>query len=365
MKKRFQLILAGLLLLTVSAVAQKPVISFPVKEYNFGQINEQDGKVTHVFEFTNTGNTTLVIQRVQASCGCTTPDWTKNPIEPGKKGTITATYDPQGRPGTFTKTVTVASNASNEMEVLTIKGVVIGRQQPQQQAATNSLPLQMGALKYSSKIIQINNVIKGKVQTRTLSIKNTSDADLKVDVANLPSYVTAIVTPSVLKAGQDGRIDFTFNSAKTATWGPMSEELFLVLNGKKILTDEYKVTMFSNIVEDFSKQTIEEKRNSPILEIKSPNVYLGEITKGQKVRGKIVLKNNGRNSLEIRRIVNNNIEVLVHPMVLSVKGGKTGELKIDINTKDSAKGEYKRIITMQTNDPQNSYVVFNLSWVVK
>lgn len=365
MKRRFQLLSAVLLLFTLSALAQKPVISFPVKEYNFGEINEQDGKVTHVFEFTNTGTTTLVIQRVQASCGCTTPDWSKNPIEPGKKGTITATYDPQGRPGTFTKTVTVASNASNEMEVLTIKGVVIGRQQPQQQQATNTLPLQMGALRYSSKIIQINNVIKGKVQTRTMSIKNTSDSEMKVEIANLPSYMTAVVTPSVLKAGQDGRIDFTFNSTKTTTWGPMNEELFLVINGKKILTDEYKVTMFSNIVEDFSKQSIDEKRNSPILEIKSPNIYLGEITKGQKVRGKIMLKNNGKNSLEIRRIVNNNVEVLIHPMVMSVKGGKTGELKVDINTNNSAKGEYKRIITMQTNDPQNSYVVFNLSWVVK
>jgi hypothetical protein len=69
--------------------------------------------------------------------------------------------------------------------------------------------------------------------------------------------------------------------------------------------------------------------------------------------------------LEIRRIVNNNAEILVHPSVLSVKGGKSGLLKVDVNTANLSKGEYKRIITIQTNDPQNSYMVFNLSWVVK
>lgn len=362
MKRKFGMLLAALFLVVVIAAAQKPVINFSVKEYDFGQINEQDGKVTHVFEFTNTGSSPLLIQRVQASCGCTTPDWTKTPIEPGKKGTVTATYNPQGRPGSFNKQITVYSNASNENEVLYIKGTV----NSQQQAASNELPLQMGGvLKYATKVVQMNNVTKGKSQTRSVAIKNTSNANLKVDVANLPSYVTAVVTPATIAAGQDGKIDFTLNSAKTNVWGPLNEDVFVTLNGKKVISDEYKLTLYSNVVEDFSKLSIDEKRNSPILEVKSPNIYLGEISKGQKVRGKISVKNNGKNALEIRRIVNNNADVYVHPSVLSIKGGKSGELKIDVNATNLSKGEYKRIVTIQTNDPQNSYMVFNLSWVVK
>ncbi|MDR3651632.1 MAG: DUF1573 domain-containing protein [Paludibacter sp.] len=111
--------------LPVVAMAQKPVISFDVKTHDFGKINEKDGKATFVFEFTNHGDAPLVISRVQASCGCTTPTWTKEPVEADKKGLITVTYNTAGRPGMFTKTITVYTNGTQEQVVLIIKGEVI------------------------------------------------------------------------------------------------------------------------------------------------------------------------------------------------------------------------------------------------
>lgn len=110
--------------LSVAAMAQKPVINFATKEFDFGKIKEVDGSVTHVFDFTNKGKAPLVVNRVQASCGCTTPTWTKEPIEATKKGAITVTYNTAGRPGVFTKTITVYSNDSVN-QVLIIKGEVI------------------------------------------------------------------------------------------------------------------------------------------------------------------------------------------------------------------------------------------------
>jgi hypothetical protein len=101
------------------------VITFETKTWDFGKIAEEDQKATYVFNFTNTGNTPLVVSRVHASCGCTTPTWTKEPIEPGKKGSVTVAYNPLGRPGVFTKTITVFTNASEENVTLLIKGEVI------------------------------------------------------------------------------------------------------------------------------------------------------------------------------------------------------------------------------------------------
>ena len=118
--KKYSLLLVGLMLTLVS-FSQKAVIDFEVKTYDFGKINEEDGKATYVFTFTNRGNSPLVLNRVQASCGCTTPTYTKEPIEPGKKGIITVTYNPAGRPGVFTKTITVYSNASEEQTSRRIK----------------------------------------------------------------------------------------------------------------------------------------------------------------------------------------------------------------------------------------------------
>ena len=122
--KKYSLLLVCLIF-TLVAMSQKPVINFGVKEHDFGKINEKDGNVTYKFEFTNKGKAPLVVSKVQASCGCTTPSWSKEPIEAGKKGAITVTYNTLGRPGVFTKTITVYSNDSIAQVVLIIKGEVI------------------------------------------------------------------------------------------------------------------------------------------------------------------------------------------------------------------------------------------------
>lgn len=104
-----------------------PVITFEKLLHDFGKIKEQDGTVTYSFKFTNTGNAPLVINRVHASCGCTTPTWTREPIMPGKTGTITAAYNPLNRPNAFLKTISVFTNADTKATVLSIKGDVIPR----------------------------------------------------------------------------------------------------------------------------------------------------------------------------------------------------------------------------------------------
>jgi hypothetical protein len=124
--KKFSMLFIGLVFSLVT-MAQRPVISFEKKSFDFSKIKEDDGKVTHVFDFTNTGKGPLVVSKVEASCGCTTPTWSKEPIEPGKKGSVTVTYNPAGRPGAFTKTITVYSNTFEEIERLTIQGEVLAK----------------------------------------------------------------------------------------------------------------------------------------------------------------------------------------------------------------------------------------------
>jgi hypothetical protein len=132
--KKYSILLVCLVFSFV-AMAQKPVINFEVKTHEFGKINEKDGPVTYVFEFVNKGDAPLVVSRVQASCGCTTPTWTKEPVEAGKKGVVTVTYNPAGRPGMFTKTITIYSNDTKEQAVLIIKGEVIPTAKPAENSA--------------------------------------------------------------------------------------------------------------------------------------------------------------------------------------------------------------------------------------
>ncbi|MEY2925508.1 MAG: hypothetical protein RLZZ337_2059 [Bacteroidota bacterium] len=108
--------------LTLSQEAQ-PKFTIEKTSHDFGTI-EEGVQATVTFTFKNTGNAPLVLNSVKASCGCTTPKWTKEPVAPGQEGTVTAIYNSQGRPGNFTKTITVTHNGEGGTEFLTIRGNV-------------------------------------------------------------------------------------------------------------------------------------------------------------------------------------------------------------------------------------------------
>ena len=117
--------LASLLLFFVlTSFSQKSNISFDEREHNFGDIEEKGGKVSHKFTFTNNGKNPLKILSVKPSCGCTTPDWTKDEIKPGNQGYIIAEYNPKGRPGVFRKSLSIVTN-DNQRALIFIKGKVI------------------------------------------------------------------------------------------------------------------------------------------------------------------------------------------------------------------------------------------------
>lgn len=110
------------------AQQNQAAISFEKETHDFGKIKEDGGKVEYRFMFTNTGSTPLIITKVQASCGCTSPSWTEKPVLPGQQGFVNAVFDPQNRPGNFNKSITVESNAVNQRVVLRIAGEVLPRE---------------------------------------------------------------------------------------------------------------------------------------------------------------------------------------------------------------------------------------------
>ena len=99
--------------------------TFNEHRYDFGVIKEAKGPVSHTFEFTNTGDKPLIIVDVTASCGCTRPEYSTRPINPGKKGKVKVTFSPIGRPGAFHKTIKVKTNGREKRATLVIVGTVI------------------------------------------------------------------------------------------------------------------------------------------------------------------------------------------------------------------------------------------------
>lgn len=99
------------------------VIKFEEENFDFGVVDEGP-KITHEFKFKNEGREPLVLSTVKASCGCTTPSWPTEPILPGQESSIVVTYNTKGRVGTFNKSVTINSNASEPITRIFIKGTV-------------------------------------------------------------------------------------------------------------------------------------------------------------------------------------------------------------------------------------------------
>lgn len=101
-------------------------MTFKYLEYDFGTVKDGD-VVRHDYEFTNTGTEPLIISDAKASCGCTVPQWPKEPIQPGGKGKIRVEFDSKGKPGPQSKRVTITANTTPSPIFLTIKGTVEGK----------------------------------------------------------------------------------------------------------------------------------------------------------------------------------------------------------------------------------------------
>ena len=122
--KKILLMTVMLLGCITMTMAQKPAeIKFDKLTHNFGTFSEKSPVVECTFTFTNVGETPLVVNQAVASCGCTVPEYTKTPIQPGAKGEIRVTYNGTGKiPGHFKKSITVRTNGAVEMTRLYIEG---------------------------------------------------------------------------------------------------------------------------------------------------------------------------------------------------------------------------------------------------
>ena len=172
--------------------------------FNFGSIKEAKGLASHVFTIRNTGDVPLVITRVTASCGCTRPEWTKEPIAVGASGILKVTYNPKGRPGPFYKTITIYSNAEKPRYNLAIKGNVI----PKPKVPTFVYPYAIGNLKLHTKEVLYNNLRQNETLGEKISIKNEGKTSLTVELGKLPHFLAADIRPTQLKPGEVGEITF-------------------------------------------------------------------------------------------------------------------------------------------------------------
>ncbi len=323
MKKSF--IILFLLCGALTLVAQQKVeIVFDETEYDFGNIREEDGKVSHVFNFRNQGAAPFTIKMVTASCGCTTPEWTKGPIPPKGSGSITVTYTAEGRPGPFNKGVTVIINIGNVL--------------------------------FRSTIVPFGMVQKGKTPERQLEIANGTNEPLKLVIA-APKHIV-VKAPALIKPDEETIITFKYLSNQTDKWAYVDDEVSVSVNDKPA----GKLNVRANIQEDFSKLSSKERMSAPIATLSAKKINLGKLKIGGKYSGKLAIKNSGINPLLIRSVVAESTYMKGSVSKSTLKSGKSTDIKIEIDATKLQPFTFYKTMEIITNDPTNPTITFVVEW---
>lgn len=349
------LLFISITLLGVKAFSQ-PLIQLSKTEHDFGTFKEEAGRQTFAFNVTNTGNAPLVIQNIVASCGCTTPEWTRTPIPAGGKGTITAIYDPVNRPGQFSKTLSVYTNSKPQIVVLVIKGEVI----PHEKTVEELFTFPVGTVRFESNHLAFTSVKKAEKKIRVMQLINTSSAPVKVEFEQLPAHLVIKANPETLKPGQKGIVEGTYDATKNQGWGNVSDMVKIKLNGVPQENVYYYVS--ANLVEDFSSLSKEDIANAPVFKLSSTTVDLGKVPGNTAKEVEFKFTNEGKRDLMLRQVKSTCgcTAVQQTPQGVGIKPGESSSIKAVFNT-GTYKGKVTKAIYVYTNDPKNSEVVLMLN----
>ncbi len=335
----FQSVLFVLFIFSFLDSFSQAVMQFSKKTYHFGKIREVDGVVSYDFQFTNTGDAPIIIKNVESSCGCTTPQWSKEPVLPGKTGFVKAIFDPQNRPGHFDKMITVTSNARIAVVELKIQGEVEGKTR----TILDDYPYeQASGLRLSLEDISLMSVRKGETKVMSVGVYNNSGKKVAVSFMGLPSYLKLNIEPQQIEPQQKAVIKASYITALKGEYGLNKEEVTMLVNGK-----QYRVPVSIFIEEDFSRVDM---ACAPRIEAEKRFYDFGQTRSIQPAVFSYRFKNTGKSPLKIHRFYTNDDRVVIEMTGNELQPGESATLTA--KTKNGAEpGKLTCVISVITNSP--------------
>ncbi len=343
MKRTLLVILCAVFVTTAAFAQGKPIAKFEKTTHDFGQVTEDDGNISYKFLLTNDGDAPLVISNVTASCGCTTPDWTKEPIAPKGKGSVTVTYGAKGRPGPIGKTVSVYTNQGDAPIVLSIKGNV----NPKPLAPEEKFPLQIGDMRMRAMVVNYGNLAINAQRSQTLDIFNAGKTALTLRYNNLPKYITIKTEPATIPANTEGKLVITFDPAIAKAYGKYEGNIGVIVNNNASVENN-KIVYQAVVIDDFANVN---NATAPKIGVGTGYFNFGPFSeKGAKTTQVLKLSNSGQSDLLIRRISCDNPNVTVSIPKSAIKKGEIVDIKVTVQPKKITEVT-NATLTIVTNDP--------------
>ena len=347
-----------ILLLGASSNALSQKLDFEKQKHDFGMFSPDTRELTHAFTFTNRGGKPLKLKSVKASCGCTTPEWPRKPIEPGETGKIEVVYDATTSKGYFRKHVTVITENAG-MHELTIEGE---QSKPSRdQNRVKGFEVEQGKLAFKKGYVDFGHLPLGSRDTGYLTIYNSGKTQMRIVKLRNARYLQAPGLPRTIQPRQNTKLMLTFTtphpmSAGPNTLGSNQGKATLLTNDR---SQPYKDIGFKTSIYPPVKQK-DQSKGTPTAKLLARDIDLGTVGGNNLIKTGTVLKNTGDAPLIIKGTDSKGCgcEAPV-PDKKRLKPGEQTNLRITLNT-SSYSGRLNKTLDIYTNDPENPYVSVNL-----
>jgi len=370
--------------------------------YDFGDVQMSAGPVSCTFTAKNISSKPMVIYTVVSSCGCTDVKWTREPIQPGKTGTVTATYKNDEGPYPFDKTLTVYVSELKQPIILRLKGVSRDKKVTLQE----SYNVKFGNLGFQSAELKGGNLSQGQQKTSQVTVANLGKNPIKVEFTEVSPGLEISLSQNPIPAGQTARLSYTI-SASRSRWGKNYYYATPVVDGKKYkavianaapasktvngysgsvgsvdapgaeayLSDpnpnigagKEKIAVYAFTKEDFASMTEAQKKAAPQLSVKDGSTFeFGKVKAGTKVDASFTITNPGKETLKIYKLDSESNKVSTTDVVIpEVAPGKSATFHVKFDTTGLAKGETSVVLLLTTNAPTRPIVnLYITGWII-
>ncbi len=341
----------ALSLLFVVNISLAQPLKFLTPEWNFGTIKEDGGEVSHIFEFTNVSNKPLVITDVRTTCGCTTPQYSKQPIAAGAKSTIEITYDPFYRPGVFSRDIKIYTSANDDPVVIKISGEAT----PRKLSVEMQYPyILLDGVRINSLYTQLGNISPDSPQQAQWEIINISKERRKIEfrIDNPHSSYLKIESPSSLEAGESAMVNIMYViPSQGGVYGELNDYIYGYVDGKK---SRMQIRTRGYAVDNFEATS---KKGSASVRFSEKFINFGALSLHKdNLSRKFTIENIGTETIYIRTIESPEGVEVSSKRELKIAPSDKLTLSVNIMRDAVELGSMVKYITFILNDPDQPVV---------
>ncbi len=313
--------------------------------FNYGVIKEIEGPATGIIKGVNVGDTPVMINRVRPSCGCTTADYTRDPIAPGDTAFVSVAYNPIGRPGRFHKTVKIYSGEENALTTIDLVGAVIGTPE----TLHSSYPIVAGPSRLSENKVDLGKVRFGTSRHYFLTIYNQTPQGITPHWINDNKEIDVDLAEKTIAPGDFSTMSIYLNSRAQNELGEKKYKIiFYPDQGQQ---DPIEINVFADIEPDLSGLTKEQIDNAPRCSVTPRLLEIGNLTDNQPVKFKFKITNEGKSPMRVSKVAGRDESVTIKKIPLTLKPGKYGECEGVILTSRLNTGVIRIPLDIFTDDP--------------